>query len=89
MENLNIALSILSLLKYQMAEQITLHRSEILQILRHVHDIRTEIAYATNGLYEDDFDQIEAQLLNMKVHLDDIISYFEQEHRIGINPGIK
>lgn len=72
-----------------MVEQITMLRSEVLQILRHVHEIRTEIEYLTNILYEEDYDEIENMLNVMRAHADNIIRYFEIEHHIGIKTPIK
>jgi hypothetical protein len=65
-------------------QQITMHRTEVLKLLRHVQDIRTAVTRATDRLYQSEFDEIEDQLLAMKSEIDSILCYFEVEHQVGI-----
>ena len=72
-------------LKYSiMYEQITMLRSEVLHLLKHVHDVKVAIDEAERAIYEDEIDEVKVQLITMKAELDTIISYFETQHRIGI-----
>ena len=72
-----------------MADQITTLRSEVMHLLRQVHDVRTAIDEANRAIYEDEIDEVKVQLITMKAMLDTIISYFETQHRIGIRPAVK
>ena len=72
-----------------MPEQITLHRTEVMHLLRSVHEIRDAINHANRAIYEDDLDEVKVRLINMKAELDTIISYFETQHHIGIKPRVK
>lgn len=65
-------------------EQITLHKSEVLQLLQRIKEIRTAVNRSFDRYYQADYDGIEDQLLAMKSEIDSILAYFELEHQIGI-----
>jgi hypothetical protein len=67
-----------------MPDQITMLRSEVMHLLRHVHEVKAAISHAEHAIYEQDIDEVKVQLITMKAELDTIISYFETQHRIGI-----
>jgi hypothetical protein len=60
-----------------MFDQITLHRTEVLKLLRHLHDIKTALSRSFDRYYQGEFDDIEDQLLAMKSEVDQILWYFE------------
>ena len=64
-------------------------RTEVMHLLRNVHEARTAINAANRAIYEDDLDEVKVRLITMKAELDTIISYFETQHHIGIKPRIK
>lgn len=72
-----------------MGDLIQIHKTEVLNILRHVIEVRTEIGYAFECLDEKKYKQLDGQLRNMRVHLDEILRYFEQEFHIGIKQKLK
>ena len=72
-----------------MFEQITLHRTEVLKLLRHLHEIKTALSRSFDGYYQGEFDDIEDQLLTMKSEVDQLLLYFESQHQIGIAAASK
>lgn len=67
-----------------MFEQITLHRSEVLTLLRRIYDIRTALFRSVDRFYQKDYDDIETQLLEIRSQVDAILQYFLLEHQIDI-----
>jgi hypothetical protein len=67
-----------------MAEQITLHRVEVLKLLQHILEIRTAVNRAFDRYYQGEFNDIEDQLLAMKSEVDQILFYFESQHQMGV-----
>jgi hypothetical protein len=64
-------------------QQITLHRAEVLKLLRHLHEVRTALNRSFDRFYQADYDSIEEQLLAMKSEVDQILFYFESQHQNG------
>jgi hypothetical protein len=61
-----------------MFDQITLHRTEVLKLLRHLHDIKTALSRSFDRYYQGEFDDIEDQLLAMKSEVDQILWYLRK-----------
>ena len=50
-----------------MGDQITMLRSEVMHLLRHVLSIRTAIDEAELAIYSDEIDDAKVQLITMRV----------------------
>jgi hypothetical protein len=70
-------------------DQITLHRTEVLKLLRHILEIRTAINRSFDRYYVADYDSIEEQLLAMKSEVDQLLFYFESQHQMGLAAASK
>jgi hypothetical protein len=51
-----------------MPDQITMLRSEVLNLLRQVLNIRTAIDVSEHAIYEDEIDEVKVQLITIKLN---------------------
>jgi hypothetical protein len=71
-----------------MPDQITMLRSEVLNLLRQVLNIRTAIDVSEHAIYEDEIDEVKVQLITIKLNSTLLFRTSKLSTALGLRPNI-